>query len=259
MEYVNSILKAVRIIDVIKESGALSYAEILKRYPIPKSTLFKILSTLEAEELIRREPERGRYHLGVKLIEWGGYARSRLEIRDISRPIMKELQEASDCTVHLSVIADGEVLPIESMEARNWHWHHFKYPVAIGVPAPMYATGDGKAILAFLDKKEVDRIINQKGMERFTSTTIPDPLSLEAELQKIRRFGFAVSNGEHDEMIRSVAAPIFNDENVVIAALSVLGIFSRITPERVPEIAEQVMRATAKVSCLLGHSPRDQD
>lgn len=254
VEYVNSIIKAVRIIDIIKEAESMSYAEILRRFAIPKSTLSKILATLEAEELVRREPERGRYQLGVKLIEWGGFARSNLEIRDISRPIIKELQETFDCTVHLSVVAHGEVLPIESVESKTWHWYHFRYPVAIGIPAPMHATGDGKAILAFLDAEEADRIITEKGLESFTPTTITNPASLRAELEEIRRVGFAVSDGEHDELIRSVAAPIFNHEGHVIAAVSVLGLASRITRKLVPGISKRVMGATAEISRLLGHA-----
>ncbi|MEW5816617.1 MAG: IclR family transcriptional regulator [Spirochaetota bacterium] len=253
MDLVNSIIKAVRILDIIKEKGPLTYIEILKLYPLPKSTLFKILSTLEAEELIHRGPDRSRYHLGTKLIEWGGVARSSLEIRTISRPILKKLQEKLDFTVHLTVVAHGEVLPIESMESGNWYWHHFRYPVAIGIPAPMYATGAGKAILAFLDQNEIDKIISEKGMEKFTETTITDPVLLRVELEKIRSRGYAVSNAEHDELIRSVAAPIYNNDGRVIAAISVLGLVSRITPERVPGIAEQVVEAAKEISYLLGY------
>jgi DNA-binding IclR family transcriptional regulator len=153
----------------------------------------------------------------------------------------------------LTVVAHGEVLPIESIESVNWYWHHFKYPVAIGIPAPMYATGAGKAILAFLDQNEIDIIIKKKGMEKFTETTITDPNLLRLELEKIRNRGYAVSNAEHDELIRSVAAPIYNNDGRVIAAISALGLVSRITPERVPDIAEQVIKAAKEISRLLGY------
>jgi DNA-binding IclR family transcriptional regulator len=253
VEYVNSIMRAVQIIDIIKQEESASYTRILKQCPIPRSTLAKILATLEAAELVRREPEHGRYELGVKLIEWGGYARSNLEIRDISRPIMKELQEAFICTVHLSVEAHGEVLPIDSVESKTWHWYRFRYPVALGIPAPMHATGDGKAILAFLEPERIAQIVREKGLERFTPTTITDSASLDAELEEIRRVGFAISDGEHDELIRSVAAPIFSHEGHVVAAVSVIGLASSITPKLIPRISKRVVEATAEISRLLGH------
>lgn len=258
MDQVNSIVRAVGIIDLLKDKGRLSYSQILRLMPLPKSTLFKILGTLETQEMIRRDPETGRYQLGVKLIEWGGEARSQLELRALARPFMQQLNERLDSTVHLAVIVHGEALPIESVEPANWYWNHFRYPVAIGIPAPLYCTGVGKAIMAFLDAREIDRLIREKGLQRFTGSTITTRAALLAELREIRRRGYAVSNGEHDELIRSVAAPIRSHEGRVIASLGVLGIVQRIAPGRVPEIAGQVVAAAGEISRLLGYLPPDE-
>jgi DNA-binding IclR family transcriptional regulator len=252
MDLVNSVVKAVRILDLLKEHGPCSYTELLNKLAMPKSTLFKLLGTLEAEELVRRDSENGRYHLGVKLIEWGAGSRAQLEIRNIARPFMKELSETLDCTVHLTVMAHDEVLPIESCESGAWYWHHFKYPVAIGIPAPLHATGAGKAILAFMREADIVRIIRDKGLERYTASTIDDPESLKQELETIRRNGYAVSNAEHDDLIRSVAAR--NHDGNVVAALSVLGLVTRVTEDRVPEIARLVTKAAREVSRLCGFS-----
>ncbi len=252
MDYVNSILKAVKILDLLKEKGPLGFNELLKLYELPKSTLSKILHTLESEEMVRKDSVSSKYYLGNKLIELGSAARSSLEIRNISRPIITKLHDDLDYTVHLGVIAHGEVLPIESIESGHWYWHHFKYPVAVGIPAPMYATGAGKAILAFLSSDEIDDILS-RGLEKFTDKTQTDTQSLKEELVEIRSQGYAVSNAEHDEMIRSVAAPIFNNDGKVIASVSVLGLATRIVPEKIPEIAEKVMASTKEISHLLGY------
>lgn len=254
-DLVNSIVKAVRILDVLNEEGPLSFIEILRKTPLPKSTLFKILATLEAEKIVTRDAETAKYRLGLRLIEWGGGARSQLDMRMVARPVMRELSIQIDCTVHLTVIAHNEVLPIESVESGNWYWHHFKYPVAIGIPAPMHATGAGKAILAFLPPRETLEIIRNKGLKRFTSSTITNEERLQNELHTVQERGYAISDAEHDELIRSVAAPIRNQDGKVIAALSALAVVSRFTPDRVEAVAGKVTDAAAKISELLGFRP----
>ena len=259
LDLVNSILKAVRILDILNEKGPLGFIEIFKRTPIPKSTLFKILATLEEAGIVVRDQESARYRLGMKLIEWGGGARSQLEVRDIARPLMRTLSEEIDCTVHLTVIAHHEVLPIESIESGNWYWHHFKYPVAIGISAPMHATGAGKAILAFLKEEEIQVIIREKGLRRFTDNTITQIDALQEELENIRNNGYAVSDAEHDDLIRSVASPIRDQDGRVVAALSALGIVSRLTFEKIDTIAPRVRASADEISRLMGYRPTRED
>ncbi len=255
MDLVNSIVKAVHILDLLKSRGSLSYAEILKQMSLPKSTLFKILSTLESEELVRKDQESARYQLGVRLIEWGSGARSQLEIRKIARPFMKKLSDALDCTIHLTVMTHGEVLPIESFESGNTYWHNFSFPGGVGIPAPLHATGAGKAILAYLSTEEIETMIQKKGLEKFTEHTITDPDRLRADLDATRRRGYAVTDGEHDEMVRSVAAPIRDHEGQVIASLSALGLASRFALERLPDISVPVVEAAEEISRLFGYIP----
>ena len=249
---VNSIVRAVKILELLEQNGPLYFNELLKLHELPKSTLSKILHTLEIEKIIRKDSVTNKYHLGNKLIELGSAARASLEIRNICRPIMNRLHEKLNLTVHLGVIAHGEVLPIESVEAGNWYWHHFKYPVAVGISAPMYATGAGKAILAFLEPNEIEEIISRT-LEKFTDSTIIDHETLKEELGQIRRNGYAVSNAEHDVMIRSVAAPIFNSDGKVIASLSVLGLVSKISPDEIMSVSRDVLTATREISRFFGY------
>jgi DNA-binding IclR family transcriptional regulator len=253
MDLVNSIVRAVKLLEILKEERDISYIQIAKRIDIPKSTLFKILKTLENLELVHKDGETGRYQLGTKLIELGGSARNQLEITNIARPFMKRLNKELDATLHLTVVAHGEILPIESFESENWYRHHFRYSPAIGVPAPLHCTAPGKAILAHLKQKEIEEIIKTKRLKKYTENTITTKKALLAELKKIVEQGYAVSNGEHDEIIRSVAAPIWNHEGQVIAAMSILGVISKITPERVPAIAKLVTEATKEISRRMGY------
>jgi DNA-binding IclR family transcriptional regulator len=253
MELVNSVVRAVQLLEILQKEGRMSYIQLLKKTQFPKSTLFKILTTLEYLELIHKDRETGRYQLGMKLIELGGGARNQLEIRNIARPFMKQLNKELDATIHLTVVAHGEVLPIESFESENWFRHHFRYSPAIGIPAPLHCTAPGKIILAHLQNEEIEEIIRTKGLKKYTENTITTPKTLLTELEKIVEQGYAESNAEHDEIIRSVAAPIWNHEGRVIAALSILGLVSKITPERISMIAPLVMQATQEISRRMGY------
>jgi DNA-binding IclR family transcriptional regulator len=257
MDLVNSIVKAARILDLLKSQGSLGYIEILKQFPLPKSTLFKILFTLETEELIRRDRLSGKYELGVKLIEWGSGARSQLEIRKIALPFMQKLSEDIDCTIHLAVVSHGEVLPIESFESGSTTWPHYLFHGGVGIPAPLHATAAGKAILAFMSRADIESTLKEKGLQKFTENTITSMQRLRAALADIRRIGYAVSYSEHYDMVRGVAAPIRDHDGKVFASLSALGIISRITPEWVPEIAVQVMAAANEISRLFGYPGKD--
>lgn len=255
MDLVNSIVKAARILDLLKSRGALSFIEILKQHPLPKSTLSKILHTLETEEFVWRDPNNGRYQLGVKLIEWGSGARGQLEIRKIALPFMQELSEVLSCTIHLTVVSHGEVLPIESYESGTTIWQHHIFHGGVGIPAPMHATAAGKAILAFMPEDDLDRTLREKGLRKFTENTITDLQTLRAALTEIRECGYAVSNAEHAELVRSVAAPIRDHDGKVFASLAALGIATRITPEWIPELAQHVVKAAEEISRLFGYQP----
>ncbi|MBN1835292.1 MAG: IclR family transcriptional regulator [Spirochaetales bacterium] len=256
MDAVNSIVRAVAILDTLEREGRLSFTEILRRMDLPKSTLYKILTTLERAGLVRKERISGRYVLGVKLIELGTSAKMQLEIREVAQPVMKALHRELDyLTINLVVRIADEIIVIECFESENWYRYNFSYPASIGIRAPLHCTGAGKAILAYLEPEQVEHIIAQ-GLERFTAQTITERGVLLEELQKVRAQGFAVGNTEHDEQIRTIGAPIFDQEGRVIAALSVLGIPSRVTLERVPSLAPLVVRAATEISTQLGYNPR---
>lgn len=258
MDLVNSIVKATRVVDLLRHRGQSSFSEILAELDLPKSTLHKILATLEAEEILRRDHDSGRYHLGVKLIEWGSGARAQLEVRAIALPLLQELSEALNCTIHLTVLSHGQVVPIESFESGSKTWPQYIFHGGVGIPAPLHATAAGKAILAHLPREESAVLLDGVHLEKFTRNTITDPARLAAALSTIRRRGYAVSDGEHFEMVRGVAAPVFDHDGRAIASVSALGVAARLTPEWIPDVAAGVVRTAGEISRQLGYQPGDR-
>lgn len=121
----------------------------------------------------------------------------------------------------------------------------------------MHASSVGKAILAFSDPHKVNQIL-KKGLQRYTSKTITSPNVLLAHLEEIRDLGYAVDDGENEEGIRCIGAPIFDYTGKVIGSVSVSGSTITVVPERVEYLAQKVMKCAEKISEKMGYHPQDR-
>lgn len=245
---VNSVKKSIDILSLLSETEGLGITEIARRLEIPKSSVHSILATLEAERLVERSGDSRKFHLGVRLIEFGNSAQAELDIVKVASAPLKRLNEESDETVHLTLLDNDEVLYVDCIESKK----RLRTYSVIGVRAPLYCTSVGKAMLAFQPEGEIDRILKVVPLERKTSQTITDPEALRRELSVIRKRGYAVDNMEHEEHLRCVGAPIFGPGGNAFASLSVSGPEQRNTEERIPELARLVVNAASEVSDRLG-------
>jgi DNA-binding IclR family transcriptional regulator len=248
---VKSVLRAIRILESFNNEEGMTLTQIGKRLGLPKSSVHNILSTLVAERILEKDSDGPRYHLGLKLFELGDKARSNLEVRKRATPFLKILNNQLDETVHLTVLEEGEVLYIECFESTK----RLRTYSVIGVRAPLHCTSVGKAILAFLPKEEIEKIILKKGLQKFTENTIVNTEKLLKELEGIRKRGYAVDNMEHEEHVRCIGAPVFNYEGRVFASISVSGPSQRVTFDKMPVVAKMVMSATREVSRRMGYNP----
>nr|WP_275589218.1 IclR family transcriptional regulator C-terminal domain-containing protein [Sporohalobacter salinus] len=128
----------------------------------------------------------------------------------------------------------------------------------IGSRGPVHSTGVGKAITAYLDEKEIDNIIEKWGMPKRTKNTITDLQDFKEHLDLIKKRGYAVDDIENEPGIRCVAAPIFDYNGEVIAAVSVSGPTMRVTKERISKLAKKVKETGLQISYRLGYSPNHQ-
>lgn len=245
---VRTVQRAIQILELLTGRGPLGVSDISRRLRIPKSSAHNILETLVAGRLLEKEAERNLYHLGGKLIELGNRAREGIAIQRIARPYLRALNEELDDTVHLTVLDHDEVLYIDCIESRK----PLRMHSVIGVRAPLHCTAVGKAIMAHLAPRDVDRIVKTQGLAAFTSTTITTRKALDDELDKTRRRGYAVDNMEHEDLLRCVGAPIRDHSGAVIGAISVSGPSQRITVRSLPGIAPKVVSAAGAISAGLG-------
>ena len=246
---VNSIVKAIQILESLSGNGNLGVTELSKSLGFPKSSVHSILESLESEGLLEKNFETNKYHLGLKLIELGNRAQVNLDICKIAHPYLKGLNRLTDETVHLTVLDNDEVLYVDCIESKQW----LRTYSVIGVRAPLYCTAVGKAIMANLDYNHVKHIIEEKGLPQITENTITTEDALLAELEDIRTKGYAIDNMEHEDRLICIGAPIRNAKGEVFASISVSGPVSRQDMSKIDELVKRVREATREISWKLGY------
>ncbi len=252
---VSTVRKSIQILNTLAADGDLSATDISRRLGLPKSSVHNILTTLLAERMIERNPDTGRYHLGVKLIELGHKAHTSIDVGQVARSELVRLNQVTDETVHLTLLDEEQILYADCVESSK----RLRTYSVIGVLAPLHCTSVGKAILAFQPEEFIERYIDHHGLPRFTANTITDPETLHLELERIRGLGYAVDNMEHEDHIRCIGAPIRNARGQVFASISVSAPAARIPIDDMPALADDVVSAANTISERLGwHAPETE-
>ncbi len=250
---IQSVDRALRILDTFSlKEKELGVTEISKRLDLHKNTVFGLLRTLEYWGYIEQNQSTRKYRLGLKLLELGNQVKEGLDLRAVALPFLQELVERYSETVHLAVHDQGEIVYIEKVEGPNT----IRMYSQIGRRAPMHCTGVGKAILAYMSEKEIEKIIRLQGLKYFTPNTITDPRKLHEELRLIKENGYSLDKEEIEIGLRCVAAPIRDSQNTVIAAISVSGPSMRMTEGKIQELISSVKEAAFKISKRFGYQEK---
>ena len=242
--------RALAILDTLaKEPENVSLMELAAKLQLHKSTAHRLLMILERHRMVEREPQAGRYRLGLRLFELGALAIARFNIRDCARPHLERVLFETEETVHLCVLDSGEVLYVDKVEPTR----SVRMASKIGRLSPAHCSAVGKAMLAHLSEREVDEILKQHGLPRMTAKTIVTPADLKAELKAVRERGYAIDNEEAEDGVRCVGAAVLGNNGRPLGAISTSAPSFRLTMERVPAVADSVCRAARAISVESGY------
>lgn len=217
----------------------LSLTEISMKLGIHKSTLHRLLGTLESERFVQRDAVSGKYRLGTRLLELASLVADSNDLQERARPHLYHLAERCNETVDLSILDGAEVVYLEVMESTQ----RVKLAARPGERLPAYSTASGKAFLAYLPGAAVETVLPSE-FARYAEGTLTSRSALTRDLQATRERGFAVSLQEHESGINAVAAPVLDSRLYPIAAVAVAGPAFRLTNARMVELGPLV-RATA--------------
>lgn len=249
---VQSVRRAIAILKSFSpENPERAVGELSRQMGLHKSTVSRLMATLEEGGLLARNPETQRYRLGIELLGLAAQVASHTDVREIARPLLRQL--ASDCqeSVNLVVLDGGQVVNLDQFVAPA---RQVKNIGRVGRRMWAHCTAAGKVLLAHLPPEELDLALAGE-LEAFTPHTITDPDRLRQELSRIRAQGYAIVQEELEEGLNAAAAPIYDHTAKVTAAISVAGPAYRVTPERFPELVSQLVTAAGQISERLGHRP----
>jgi len=237
--------RALNILEAASQRReGLTNSELSRRLGIPKSSASYILRTLERRGYLRRDPESGRYRLGLKLLSLGGEAQANLDLADIALPFMRGLVERVGLTCHLAVLDQGEAVYIEKVEAPGF----FKVNTWVGRRMYLHSTSVGKCLIGWLPKEERENLLRDQNLKKRTAKTITSISRLLIEIEHVREHGYAVDDEENSPGARCVGAPIFDSLGNVIAALGVSGTLSQVDRSKLPRIAEALKETSRRIT-----------
>lgn len=242
--------KALRILETLgRETGDLGLVGLSRHLAIEKSTLHRLLGTLEARGFVRRDPLSLRYSLGIRMLELGTAVTARSALGRAAAPVLDRLAVRSRQTVNLAVLDGEEILYVAKRESPD----PLRLTVEVGRRLPVHCTALGKAMLAFRPAAEVRRLFGRrKRLRRFTPNTITDPRELLEHLDEIRRAGVAVDREELVLGLRCLAAPVLDFTGYAVAGISISAPATTLGDERVAELRSMLTEAVAEVSKALG-------
>ena len=209
------------------------------------STAHRILAVMTSAAIVERH-DVGTYTLGIRLLELGNIVKSRINIRQVALPFMQQLHELIGEAVNLGIRHDDEIIYVERTSSGR---SLVRVVYLVGGRAPLHLTSVGKLFLAADGLADVRAYARRTGLPGKTPHSLTRLDALEKELDKIRRHDFAYDNEEAEIGLRCLAAPIRNDEDQLVAGLSISAPSDRHNPDWITPI-----KATAnEISKALGY------
>src|SRR5712691_3142519 len=246
---VQSVNRALSIIETLAEDDeGYRLSDLAIRTGLSTSTVHRLLATLESRRFVAFDRTESKWHVGARAFTVGATFARRRNFSAQAVPYLRKLRDLTRETANLAVVDDEFIVVLTRAESREI----MRSLTKVGGRVAMVASGVGKAVLATYSDQDVNAIIHRQGMPRLTEKSIVRPGELFRELHAIRRQGYAVDDEEARIGLRCVAAVVYNDCSEPLAAISVSGMTSRVTDDRLPALGRTVREVAAELTVALG-------
>jgi len=233
----------LRGLQLLKQFNAqdkvLTGAELSRRLQLPRASVFRMLQTLEHEGFVERVGESTGYKLALGILRLGFEYLASLELTEHGKPVVQRLRDESGFAAHLVVRDAREVVFVHKAPGINASFHS----IQVGARLPAHATVLGRVLLSDLSLEALRLLYPEKVLESFTAKTPKNIEELKRMIDQERAQGYSLSQGGFESGISTLAAPVFDDERHVIAALSIT-----IPSVRMPDLDLQKLIALV-ISC----------
>lgn len=239
-----------RALDILlcftQEKPSLSLTEIADEITISKSTVHRLLATLECKRFLIRDSVTGKYHLGYRFLEMASQVFGNVN-QQWALPYLRFLADECGETVDLAVLDDDHVIYLQVVESHQ----RVKLAAAMGQRLPAFCTATGKAFLAFLPESRVKKILGTR-LSSYTEHTRTELAALENDLRETRERGYAISEQEYEKDINAVAAPILAADGYPLAAIAVAGPSFRLPRQRMLALGPTIQKVVVSITSEVG-------
>jgi DNA-binding IclR family transcriptional regulator len=246
---ITALQRGLRLLHLFSEAPrGLTAKQVTSLSRLPVSTVHRFLANLVTAGFLNRDGE-GTHSLGIACFSIGQAALGQLDIRRLSLPYLRELNQQTRETIHLTVRHGLSAVYVEKLDSPEPLRIHSR----IGAAVPLYCTAVGKVMLAYMPEDEQQRILPDLNLQRQTSNSVGNLQELKTELHRVRKNGYACDLEENERHIRCVAAPIWDHTGSVQSSLSITAPTVRMPVARLRQLAPMIQRAGLQVSAELGY------
>ncbi len=244
--------RAINILSVFSHARPLlSLAEVVQLVELPKTTVFRILSSLVERRFCEFDSETGKYSLGFDLLRLADIRRRQSNVHDVALPIMREIRNAVNETVILSVRSGDSRVHIDFVEGL----HAMRRMADLGVQAPLYVGAASKMLLAGMDDEEIQEYLSRTELVPFQDTTITERSQLWREIRAIRKRGYSESRGELFSGGGALAAPIKDFSGKTVGVIDILTPVHRYSAQHRELCIKELLNGVRRASERLGYRP----
>ncbi|OON42050.1 transcriptional regulator [Izhakiella australiensis] len=231
-----------------KSGGSSSVSDISLSLALPVSTTFRLLKALENADFVNQDSQLGWWHIGLGAFNIGSAYIHNRDVLSVAGPFMRRLMQMSGETVNVAIRNRNEAVLIGQQECKSM----VRMCAPLGSRLPLHASGAGKSLLYPLPDDELVEVIVNTGLQRFTATTVVDLPALQKDLKDARSRGYSIDHEEHITGLNCIASAIYDDVGSVVAAISISGPASRLTPDRFTSQGELLHNTAQDISTALG-------
>lgn len=248
-----AVIKALRTLKQFSSTRReMTLTELSNCCDITKSSMLRILASLQSEGFVKYDEETKKYKLGIAIFHLGNTAFEFLDIKKVALPVLKSAASESQLLIHLAVLEDDEIVVIDKI----WPTDNLDMVALIsyvGGSVPVHCTGVGKILAAYAGPHQREVLLERCDFKAYTERTIDNREDFLKELELVRQRGMAFNDGEHEPYLRCITRPIYNSEGKVVAAVSLSGLKDVVTDEKF-EFFNRISKKTAMaVSKELGY------
>jgi IclR family transcriptional regulator, acetate operon repressor len=245
---VKALDRGLMLLRELAQGGSVSLTNLALKVDMPASSAYRVLITLQKHRFVELDSSTQEWMIGIEAFRTGSAYLVRTNLVEAARKTMHRLMEATGETANLAIADDSDVVFISQVETHNPIRAFFR----TGTRSHMHASGIGKALMANMEPEEVEKIMEKKGLEQFTSKTLTSPEALFTDLENIRKRSWSLDDEERHSGMRCVAAAIYNGLGEAVAGVSLSGPTVRLTDQSVSELGPLVKRAADEITVLIG-------